>query len=96
MWSLWRRRWWTILVGILPPAFFFIAALGFWLNIGYRHILPILPCMAHLLSSGGDVLGVDDGRMYKWPSLERLPMVDMNGNAQPNYALDITLDNAEP
>jgi 4-amino-4-deoxy-L-arabinose transferase-like glycosyltransferase len=34
--------------------------------------------------------------MYKWPSLERLPMVDVNGNAQPNHAFDIPLDSAKP
>ena len=40
---LWRRRWWAVLTGILPAALFFTVAVFSSLNIGYRHVLPVVP-----------------------------------------------------
>ncbi|HEC34179.1 MAG TPA: hypothetical protein ENI37_05620 [Chloroflexi bacterium] len=50
-WLLWRRRWWAVLVGIVPPTLIFTAALSSSLNIGYRHILPVVPFLVLLVAA---------------------------------------------
>jgi hypothetical protein len=45
LWSMWRRpkRWWRELVLAILPIIYFILALVNNINLGYRHLLPILP-----------------------------------------------------
>lgn len=42
-WLLHRRRWWGLLTTLVPSSVFLTAAIFSSLNIGYRHILPIVP-----------------------------------------------------
>lgn len=46
IWLLWQKRWWALLTGAFPAAFFFAVASFSSLNIGYRHILPVVPFLA--------------------------------------------------
>lgn len=50
-WLLMQRRWWAWLTAFLPAALLFGAALVSSLNIGYRHILPVVPFLILLVSS---------------------------------------------
>lgn len=51
VWLLLRRRWWTWLTAFLPSVLLLAAAMLSSLNIGYRHILPVVPFLILLLSS---------------------------------------------
>lgn len=50
-----KKRWWLCLTGLLPPALFLTAATYSSLNIGYRHILPLVPFLILLLSAAADL-----------------------------------------
>lgn len=54
-WLMWKRRWWNWLTGALPGALLFGGATLSSLNIGYRHILPMVPFMILLLSALADI-----------------------------------------
>jgi hypothetical protein len=51
VWLLRENRWWAWLTGSLPAALFLAAAMFSSLNIGYRHILPVVPFLILLLSA---------------------------------------------
>lgn len=55
VWLLWRRRWWAVLSGILPPVVFLAAAVFSSLNIGYRHILVIVPFLILQLAALAEI-----------------------------------------
>lgn len=82
VWLVRWRRWWAVLTGVLPPALFFIVALRSSLNIGYRHILPVVPflillvgalaeapwrCMAGAMLGGGMALWLVVGTFGIYP-----------------------------
>lgn len=50
-WLLLQRRWWAWLTAFLPAALLFTVASFSSLNIGYRHILPVVPFLILLVSS---------------------------------------------
>jgi hypothetical protein len=50
-WLCLRRRWWTWLTAFFPVVVFMAAAILASLNIGYRHVLPVVPFLILLLSS---------------------------------------------
>lgn len=66
-------RWWFDLAALLlPPAGFLAIALTTDINLGYRHLLPILPFLyvfIGIVAAGG--LGVVSGRRRAW----RMPVV---------------------
>ncbi len=45
------RHWWTAVVIVLPPLLFLGVAMASSLNLGYRHILPIVPFFILLATS---------------------------------------------
>ncbi|MGC9335495.1 MAG: hypothetical protein ACP5JJ_15190 [Anaerolineae bacterium] len=51
VWLPLRRRWWDWLTAFLPGALFMVVAMFSSLNIGYRHILPVVPFLILLLSA---------------------------------------------
>jgi hypothetical protein len=55
VWLPLRGRWWDWLTGFLPGALFVLVAMFSSLNIGYRHILPVVPFLILLLSAGADM-----------------------------------------
>jgi hypothetical protein len=54
-WLLLQKRWWDWLTACLPGALFLAAATVSSLNIGYRHILPVVPFIILLLSAVADL-----------------------------------------
>lgn len=54
-WILWKRRWWLACETLIPPLVFFMAALVSSLNIGYRHILPIVPFLILMIAGLADL-----------------------------------------
>ncbi len=54
-WLLLQKRWRTCLTACVPALVFLAAASLSSLNIGYRHILPVLPFLILLLSSLGEL-----------------------------------------
>ncbi|MGD9028804.1 MAG: glycosyltransferase family 39 protein [Anaerolineae bacterium] len=50
-WLCLRKRWWAWLTAFFPIVIFLFAAIAASLNIGYRHILPVVPFFILLLSS---------------------------------------------
>lgn len=55
VWLLVKKRWWAWLTAFLPGALFLGVATFSSLNIGYRHILPMVPFLILLLSAAGDL-----------------------------------------
>jgi hypothetical protein len=51
IWLLLNKRWWAWLTVLLPGGMFLAVAMFSSLNIGYRHILPVVPFLILLLSS---------------------------------------------
>lgn len=54
-WLLLRRRWWAWITAFLPIVALMAAAIVSSLNIGYRHILPVVPFLILLISSLGEL-----------------------------------------
>lgn len=73
-----RKRWWALFTGLLPGSLFLGVATFSSLNIGYRHILPVLPFLILLISGLADLpwhrlpVAVTGGGLALWLALGTL------------------------
>jgi len=78
VWLLVKKRWWMLLTGLLPGALFLGVAMLSSLNIGYRHILPVVPFLILLVSGLADLpwhrlsVAVAGGGLALWLTLGTL------------------------